>query len=377
MTTTTTIATTIATTTPATQAPPLLCSVGLTAALPSQYPPDGACDILIYTHVRVESKMLLAVDTEISYAAFRNACKLYTESTCGLSFDVRYLHPRMFANTDIRDQLTDVMRTARINHYAIMNIYQQRDIARNFSLDAGATLKEFRSLLGSDRKKNKVIIGLGYFDYNQSDSVSSLSYLAENTATSDVDIVVIITSVLTSPNRLPCTTLPANALKSPSTLLLPMEKAVPMALSNFGIPSLTVAFSFQMGVLLYRTQQRHAHPFDALYKECTSMSISDYSTACGVTPQELHSERITIGFSSNRSFADTGKVVLQTFDTLRFMMDKANVIMGTPGIRANFTWFLFNVHLTDLTGRCLTRGPFDRVKGFRDFYRLQWQRLNQ
>ncbi|KAK8783826.1 hypothetical protein V5799_009804 [Amblyomma americanum] len=184
MTTRTTTTTTIATTTtPAGQAPPLLCSVGLTAALPSQYPPDGACDILIYTHVRVESKMLLAVDTEISYAAFRNACKLYTESTCGLSFDVR----------------------------------------------------------------------------------------------SDVDIVVIITSVLTSPNRLPCTTLPANALKSPSTLLLPM----------------------------------------------------------------------------------------------------ANVIMGTPGIRANFTWFLFNVHLTDLTGRCLTGGPFDRVKGFRDFYKLQWQRLNQ
>lgn len=42
--------------------------------------------------------------------------------------------------------------------------------------------------------------------------------------------------------------------------------------------------------------------------------------------------------------------------------------MNRPGRRSNFSWFLFNVELTDVTGECLKGGPFERVKEFKKFY---------
>ncbi|KAK8767312.1 hypothetical protein V5799_005917, partial [Amblyomma americanum] len=154
-TTTTTSTTTTTTTTTTTPPPPLLCSVGLIASLPSQFPPDKICDILIFTHVIVHERKIRVVENEASLEAFRKACAPYSETTCGLSFDVR----------------------------------------------------------------------------------------------TDVDIVVLITSVLSIPDRQQCITMPANALRSPNSYPPVMDKAFPTIESSFGTPGLLVAFSLQMGVL--------------------------------------------------------------------------------------------------------------------------------
>ncbi|XP_077524174.1 uncharacterized protein LOC144135375 [Amblyomma americanum] len=215
------------------------------------------------------------------------------------------------------------------------------------------------------------MFAVGYFSY-EGDAAGQLRYIAENTASDDVDIVVIITSVLTVPSRQTCMALPANAVRSPNVNTPTLDKALPIARADFGRGRLTVAFSFQMGVVTYFMNTSANTAFDALYKECIGMAVSDYSQACQTPPTNLQSEKIVIGLKTPQASQTLHKTILQSYDTLDFMKEKAMYVMNTPNRRENFTWFLFNVHLTDFTGRCLTQGPFERVKGFRDFYHAEW-----
>ncbi|XP_077523467.1 uncharacterized protein LOC144134425 [Amblyomma americanum] len=359
-TTTTTSTTTTTTTTTTTPPPPLLCSVGLIASLPSQFPPDKICDILIFTHVIVHERKIRVVENEASLEAFRKACAPYSETTCGLSFDVRYLSQDIFGSTEVRDQMNE-MKTSRINHYGIMNMYGTKDIVTNYTQLSTQIISTLRSIIGQDRTANKIFIGVGFFYYNSSDSWDSLRYLAENTATTDVDIVVLITSVLSIPDRKQCITMPANALRSPNSYPPVMDKAFPTIESSFGTPGLLVAFSLQMGVLQYAMPLAYNTPIDALYKECTAFTVTDYSHACQIALANLNSEKTVVGFRNRQPN------IFQSHDTLERMKEKAGIVMNLPNRRRNFTWFLLNVHLTDNTKRCLPDGPFSRVKGFREF----------
>ncbi|KAK8777267.1 hypothetical protein V5799_029388 [Amblyomma americanum] len=506
--------TTESTTTTTTPPPPLLCSVDFNAALNASFPPDKTCDILIYTHVIIEQRKIVAMDNEFSYGAFKNACKLYTDTTCGISFDVRYVSQDMFGNTDVRDQLATAKTTSRINHYAIMNIYETKELVAEYTVQATLVFKKTMGCRrrieasgkcfsagdakrrrtgsktpqkfyrvspdvtswirgesvgetefaegpggrnrGGDVPKNvgenddengarkrrdngdgqpmvvpekttgvsggsvgpgpviptlpsspppvvtpgttappphtdnftspthvitttgetgggtfptteviatttqttttttrpppllcsvtfiaalnisfppdkacdiliythvlvedRKIVGLeGEFSYGifkdscklYTDTTCGLSFDIRN----DVDIVVIITSILTIPSRSQCTTLPANAMRS----LNPMTPTM----------------------------------------------------ACQVGTAELYSEKTVIGLNSQESVQSLGGQYLQSHDTLSFMKEKATIVMKTPARGPLFTWFLFSVHLTDVTGRCLRRGPFKRLKGFREFY---------
>ncbi|XP_070378078.1 uncharacterized protein [Dermacentor albipictus] len=75
------------TTPPPPPPPPLMCSVGATAAaMKPLFPPDNACDIVVFTHVRVFNRTVRAVLSQMSFEAFRNVCATYRQTTCGLSF---------------------------------------------------------------------------------------------------------------------------------------------------------------------------------------------------------------------------------------------------------------------------------------------------
>ncbi|XP_077523472.1 uncharacterized protein LOC144134430 [Amblyomma americanum] len=127
------------------QPPPLLCSVSYIVGIPSLYTPDKTCDIVMYTHVYFESGKVLAVDSEASYGVFKNVCSLYTDTTCGLSFDIRYLSVDIFRTVELRDELEALMRTSRINHYGILNLYGTQEIVGRFAVTAAATFKASRS----------------------------------------------------------------------------------------------------------------------------------------------------------------------------------------------------------------------------------------
>ncbi|XP_054928911.2 uncharacterized protein [Dermacentor andersoni] len=275
-----TMPSTQSTTTP----PPLMCSVGSTAAaMKPLFPPDNACDILVFTHVRVFNRTVRAVLSQMSFEAFRNVCAVYRQTTCGLSFTSTMLVDNMFSNTQIRSQLTQLRNGSRIHHYGILDIYGTRDSVENVSTTiAPGALSRMRQLLGNDTSRHKVFVGIGYYYYNDTDAWDKLAYAAENVASKDVDILVIITTIITLPSISECITLPLNAHKSPNPYTPTLEHAFRMARDGFGRRSLTVAFSFQMGVIMYTLNKQYSIPISALYEPCSYFGITDYSQASAI-----------------------------------------------------------------------------------------------
>ncbi|XP_065301191.1 location of vulva defective 1-like [Dermacentor albipictus] len=298
-------------TTPAT---PLLCSVGTQAAIAPVFPPDESCDIVIYTHVRVVNGTVIKSHDDISYGAFRNACKAYRYTTCGFSFDIRYLESEgasdIFGNEQIKDDLNTSKHVYRVHHYGILNIYNTSEaVQKQATESAPPILKQFRNLLGEDKQQHKVFVGVGFYFYNSTTAWEDLDYFGDTVATFDVDILVVMSTVVTFPSKAECLAMPVNAYDS----------------ANDYTPTL----------------------------------------ACQVQETILDLEKSAIGLASQ---PQTQRVVLQTFDTISLMKSKATTILTQPNVRNKLTWLLLNVDLTDSTKRCLKSGPFERVKEFSDFH---------
>ncbi|XP_054928909.2 uncharacterized protein [Dermacentor andersoni] len=265
-------------TTTTTPPPPLLCSVGTQTAISKLFPPDNLCDIVIYTHVRVFHKTVIGTVNDISYQAFRNACSTYVDTSCGLSFHVRHLEQDMFQTVEVRDDLSTLKQHHRVYHYGILNIIEDSThVERLATVIVPAILKVMRKLLGSNRERNKVFVGVGYYFYDERSAWTDLEYTAENLALTEVDIVVILTTVLTMPSPARCLTLPVNVYKSRDSHPATLDKAYRMATSQFSRPVLVVALALQMGVAVYSMNESHSSANSALYKPCTGFGLSDYS----------------------------------------------------------------------------------------------------
>ncbi|KAL1414854.1 hypothetical protein MTO96_007116 [Rhipicephalus appendiculatus] len=350
---------------------------------PTRLPPDGYCDILIYTHVRFFNDTLHPLINEIGFETVKVACASYARTTCGLSLDVRYNPRPTFASIPFEEYVNELKAKFHMDHYGILNVYGQKDFVDNVSASSvPQTLSALRRILGEgqEREKHKVFVGVGYRYLNETNAWASLAYTAANLASKDVDIVVIITSFLMPHGRRDCLTFPVNAMKSPNQYTPALDDASNMAKEGFATPSTIVAFTFQMGVPYYVLPDQYIRIIDAMYEPCHVFGLTDYSQAsrhfsraCQARTIDLSLEKAVIGLNKVESAKLFNKTIFQSHDTLAFMKEKAEVIMSRPDTRVNFTWLLWNVHLTDFTHLCLPGGPFERVKGFRDFFHQQAQ----
>ncbi|KAK8783829.1 hypothetical protein V5799_009807 [Amblyomma americanum] len=160
---------TIATTT--TQPPPLLCSVDHTATVEHVYPADGLCDLLIYTHVRVDNSSTVTSLNNDSYTAFISVCDGYANTSCGLSFDSRYADKEVFENQTTLENLRGLPPSMK--HMAIMNIYGDTRRLALLALTLPDVLNALHSIRGGDQTR-KIIMGVGTFYYLQPDSWKSI-----------------------------------------------------------------------------------------------------------------------------------------------------------------------------------------------------------
>ncbi|KAH7942261.1 hypothetical protein HPB49_022405 [Dermacentor silvarum] len=261
------------------------------AAIAQLFPPDKSCDIVIYTHVRVYKAAVIGSLNDISYQAFRNACATYRDTTCGLSFDVRYLEPNMFQTVEVRDDLSASKNQHRVHHYGILNILEHLAVVEKLAtVTAPDILRAMRNLLGFDRKRHKVFVGVGYYFYNETNAWADLEYTAENLALPEVDIVVVLSTIVTMPSSSQCITLPVNAYRSRSSYspTLASDKAYRMTTSQFSTPELIVALALQMGVVSYTLENRPSSPNSGLYQPCEYFGISDYSQASPALPASAY-----------------------------------------------------------------------------------------
>ncbi|XP_075721557.1 uncharacterized protein LOC142764896 isoform X2 [Rhipicephalus microplus] len=260
------------------------------------YPGDNLCDIIMYTHVRVDQGTIAPVDDADSYTTFTTVCStVYSTTSCGVSFDARFSDPSYFT-TKVSEQLAQ-LRQKNVVHLGILNMYDYPSRVKHYAPLTESALEKLAALKGPT---SRIIYGIGFFYYNDNSSWQNLQVLVL-AATAAKDIIVVITCVLSVPSATKCIALPPTALRS--------------------VSDIPPRF---MGTLIYNMTEEYRLPTDALYKTCTGFIVSDSSQA---------------GF-----------------------------VMNSRRRRANLTWFLFNVHLTDLSKKCHPTGPFERLKKFRKFF---------
>ncbi|KAL3169649.1 hypothetical protein MRX96_015485 [Rhipicephalus microplus] len=86
--------------------------------------------------------------------------------------------------------------------------------------------------------------------------------------------------------------------------------------------------------------------------------------ACQAHTVDLNLEKAVIGLNNAESATlFDNRNIFQSHDTLTRMKEKAEMIMSRSDTRVNFTWLLWNVHLTDVTRTCLTGGTFRASEG--------------
>ncbi|KAH8028110.1 hypothetical protein HPB51_013157 [Rhipicephalus microplus] len=93
------------------------------AALKMMLPPDGDCDILIFTHVQVYNETVQAYYENRIFDTFKKVCAAYTRTTCGLSFAMRTLKEDSFSDKPVQDSVRDLQKKNRINHLGVLDAY--------------------------------------------------------------------------------------------------------------------------------------------------------------------------------------------------------------------------------------------------------------
>ncbi|XP_049276409.1 uncharacterized protein LOC125760402 [Rhipicephalus sanguineus] len=157
--------------------------------------------------------------------------------------------------------------------------------------------------------------------------------------------------------------MPPTTFRSISNYPPRFDYVVKMANESFNPPSQVLAFSFQMGTLIYNMTYAHRLPADAVYENCSGFILGDSSLTC-----EREEEILTAENAAGSVATVQGRTLFYTYDTVKTMREKAEFVMTTNKRRANFTWFLFNVHLTDISKKCHLNSPFERLREFRKFY---------
>ncbi|KAL1481464.1 hypothetical protein MTO96_015614, partial [Rhipicephalus appendiculatus] len=321
---------------------PLLCSVSETATLVSLYPDDNLCDIIMYTHVRVSKSHIEAVDDMESYTTFTTVCAIkYSKTTCGISFDARFIKASQF-KSNISQELAH-LRRRNVVHLGVLNMYNYADRVADMPLYVVPAVIKMTRLKGPT---SRIIYGIGFFFYNEKISWETLHDVI--LASLAKDIVVVITCVLSVPSASRCIAMPPTTFRSISDYPPRFDYFVKMADESFDIPSQVLAFSFQMGTLIYNMTYPHRVPADATCERDEKMLAAEKAAGSIATVQ--------------------GRTLFYTYDTVETMKEKAEFVMTTNKRRANFTWFLFNVHLTDISQKCHPNGPFERLREFRKFY---------
>nr|XP_037289337.1 uncharacterized protein LOC119182746 [Rhipicephalus microplus] len=271
------------------------------------------------------------------------------------------------------------VQTKKIKHFGILKIYgTDADLQSYGPALLKKTTAKLRSVIPASEygKSSHIIFGFGYYSYDFKDSYNTLKATVTKLTSDDVTVVVIITCVLTVRSLSTCKAMPASAWDPKNNMMSSMKNTIPMKTTSFATNAKIVAFAFQMGVLNYHMPVRFMKPEYAAYQRCTRFAIGSMPESCEGSTTKLQSEKVMAGINTavNRTF-------FITFDSLDTMKEKADLVMSSKDRKHKFTWFLFNVHLTDVTNVCFTPKPgvapsteMQRLKKFREFYYAESQK---
>ncbi|XP_054928075.1 uncharacterized protein [Dermacentor andersoni] len=245
-------------------------------------------------------------------------------------------------------------------HLGILNLYGKPFTVLGYAANAENVLKKLHKLAAGT--KARIILGVGFFDYHEDKSWSTLEDVVYTA--NPRDILVIITCVLTVPSTQDCIAMPPTALRSTSKYPVTFEKALPLATNKFPISSnVVVAFSFQISILIYNMTNKYVNATDALYQKCNSFILGDQQQTCESAETTPKNELTPIGITNTQN-----RTLFYSYDIEDTLKEKVEYVMAAKDRRANFSWFMFNVHLTDISKKCYFYGSFVRLKEMRKLH---------
>lgn len=334
-----------------------VCTVGGSAVMARMYPSDGLCDYIYYTYIALAGDVVVSSTSQKSWTTFQERAKGYRKTGAGVAFDSPYITADLIRKPNAKTLLNGLARN-NVPHYGLLNVMaQDQNLVALFG-QASTVIKELKNIQGSNQAR-KTIIAVGMYNYAQMSSWNIYqNVLKRAVQETGADIVIAISSTSMALNRQECFVVPPLAIKMNLPTYPSLERFAPLVAVSYPYNkrAAIVGLSMEMAVLTFHLTADASSPAGSVYSRCKTAAISSADLMC---PRERHltdehPSSTLAGFAQ-----DNSKQLVFTAETDDTIQKKVDYITKLK-LRSRFAWLLYNVHLTDIEGRCLGQ-PHSRI----------------
>ncbi|XP_064485542.1 uncharacterized protein LOC135398020 isoform X2 [Ornithodoros turicata] len=360
-------------TTPPTSMPrrPLLCTLGSHALLPQQYPPDGLCHLLFYTHVIFDNGHFAPVESPGSWRLFQQMAGASTATHYGISFDFGAIDNLQTALSGKAGQEDfAALFHGKIQHHGTLNVvgnktYLQQAMSRLKTILP--LVVGLHSLNTADSNKQSYIV-IGVEMTNPLADGSYLSPTLHEAAKTFANILLVRTHVSSWDMKEDKGTAGASmwinsrgigkhdlnsTLSAIQDLSRPPHQCIVMM-------SMTLAVaSFHMG------RSEHLIDRDTSSSKPMNFGLVDFNKACMSSVTEtkvVEPEKIVLGADPQ----EQQQIIYESEDT---MIAKVRLVhekhQDRPSGILDVSWALFDVDYGDYSGACGRGTSFSRLEAVR------------
>ncbi|XP_077536170.1 uncharacterized protein LOC144148520 [Haemaphysalis longicornis] len=197
------------------------------------------------------------------------------------------------------------------------------------------------------------VIALGMYNYTQMSSWNIYqNVLKKAVQETEADIVIAISSTSMTLNQLDeCIVIPPLPIKIKFRAYPSLERFAPLVAVSFPYTKRTaiVGLSMEMAVVTFHLKQDGTSPIHIIYSKCISAALGSADVICpgDRSLSSEHASSTLAGFVQ-----DNSKRIVFMADNDETIEQKVTYIKKLK-LRSRFAWLLYNVHLTDIEGRCL------------------------
>ncbi|XP_077519778.1 uncharacterized protein LOC144129483 [Amblyomma americanum] len=324
----------------------LLCTAGPSLRRQS-VPPDGICDQLYYTSVHVLDHRVQSAEDDAGWNRFRRSMAALKKpsTTGGIAFDIRYLEEESLYHSEFRTELR-TLSTKNIRHFGILNVIANADVLAGMVTRLKKITARLKVLQYHDRSRF-LAVAIGLSKHNEGFAWDRYRQYLKTLSSYPLDILVAISSVGGIAGERECFAIPPTIWSSANGTSPSLERHVELVSEwASSIPdTLRLGLSLEMGVTSYVLANRSTHRRDAPFAPCLQSSLDSYEQVCHPGARVWRLDRIDTNIGSRGSW-------IFFFDNAHSVVAKAERAMANVR-REKFCWLLFDVHLSDLSGKCI------------------------
>lgn len=351
---------------------PLLCTIGSRAVLPAQYPPDGLCDFMFYTHVFLDEERSQIMSTSNdSFEVFAAMAVASNRTYYGISFNTDLLTTlRAALNKDATNKELSELSHGNIQHYGILDIRGSGTHLDEDMENVLSTLRVLKTLKMRTTPRTpdeRIYLALGIELTRHQHEVSRLPTLLASATGAGAELLVIRTHVSTWNMEEDKGTAGATMLHNPRGIQKPdMNTTLAhLQLQRFRGSILMVSFTMGAAFFTMPTEWANVTDRDIEHRKPTNFSVVDYGETC--TPENadavrVHPESFVVGGNTDRHY----QLIYEDETTLSEKIKYTHRYVVAHSQLHHFGWALFDVDREDHNDTCGAGKSFARLKAARN-----------